>query len=73
MTKERFNAAPTFEEYLETVVKNRELWHGVHERVRLTEELVERARGIEGTWQLLALSEDWCGDETTIWMSWTPT
>lgn len=62
MTKERFNAATTFEEYLETVVKNRELWHGVHERVRLNEELVERARRIPGTWHLLALSEDWCGD-----------
>lgn len=62
MTKERFEAAATFEEYLETVHKNRELWHAVHERVRLSEEVLERARGLSGRWHLVALSEDWCGD-----------
>lgn len=62
MTQERFSTAATFEEYLETVVKNRELWHAVHERVRLSDEAIERAKSIPGTWHLLALSEDWCGD-----------
>lgn len=62
MTPERFSAAPTFEEYLETVDKNRDLWHGVHQRVRLTPEVIERARSLSGTWHLVALSEDWCGD-----------
>lgn len=59
---ERFEAAPTLEQYLVTVVKNRELWHGVHQRVRLPEDLLERARELPGGWNLLALSEDWCGD-----------
>lgn len=62
MTRERFDAAPTFEEYLETVVKNRELWHAVHERVRLPDTVYERAGAISGAWHLVALSEDWCGD-----------
>lgn len=60
--KERFERAPTFEEYLETVRKNRELWHDVYERIRLPEELVEDSRGVPGGWHLVALSEDWCGD-----------
>lgn len=59
---ERFERAPAFEAYLETVVKNRELWHDVYERVRLPEDLVDAARALDGTWHLLALSEDWCGD-----------
>jgi hypothetical protein len=62
LDRERFEAAPTFEEYLEGVDRNRELWHGVHERVRLPEELVEEARSLSGSWHLVAISEDWCGD-----------
>ena len=62
MTRERFEKAAVFEAYLETVVKNRELWHAVHERVRLPDELVEVARAVPGGWQIRALSEDWCGD-----------
>lgn len=62
MDRERYEAAPTFEEYLESVHKNRELWHGVHDHVGLPDELVDRARDIPGRWRLLALSEDWCGD-----------
>jgi hypothetical protein len=62
VNKERFENAPTFGQYLETVEKNRELWHGVHERVRLPEEVVSEARAVPGGWHLVALSEDWCGD-----------
>ncbi len=62
MDNERFGGAPTFSEYLATVEKNAELWHGVYERVRLPEDLVAEARAIPGTWRLVTLSEDWCGD-----------
>lgn len=44
------------------VDRNAELWRGVYDRVRLPPELVEAARSCPGTWRLLALSEDWCGD-----------
>lgn len=62
MNKERLENALTFGQYLDTVDKNRELWHGVHERVQLPEELVSDARALPGDWHLVALSEDWCGD-----------
>jgi hypothetical protein len=58
----RFDAAPTFEQYLEHVDRNRELWHAVYDRARVPEDLVTAARSISGTWHLVALSEDWCGD-----------
>jgi Thioredoxin len=62
LNKRRFEQALTFEGYLETVDKNRELWHGVHQRVRLPDEIVDEARSMPGGWHLVALSEDWCGD-----------
>lgn len=62
LNRERFEKALTFDEYLETVEKNRELWHAVRDRVRLPEDVVEDARRIPGGWHLAALSEDWCGD-----------
>ncbi len=62
MTPERFQSALTFEEYLETVVKNRELWHAVHQRVRLPDDVQDLIGGVPAGWHLVALSEDWCGD-----------
>lgn len=62
MNRERFEKAHTFEEYLEAVERNRELWHSVYERVRLPADVVEEARRLPGGWRLVALSEDWCGD-----------
>jgi len=62
VNRARFEQAPTFRRYLEQVEKNRELWHAVHERVRLPAEVVAEARLLPGGWHLAALSEDWCGD-----------
>jgi hypothetical protein len=62
LNSERFHAAPTFEDYLAGVEKNRDLWHGVYERVRLPDDLMAEAQSLSGPWHLLALSEDWCGD-----------
>jgi hypothetical protein len=58
----RYTAAPTFDEYLQSVERYVELWQGVYDHVRLPEDLVDMARQCPGTWRLLALSEDWCGD-----------
>lgn len=60
--RERFERAPTFPEYLETVDRNRDLWHAVYERARLPDDLVAEASRIPGGRHLVALSEDWCGD-----------
>jgi hypothetical protein len=62
LNEERFAQAPTFPDYLETVVKNRELWHAMWERAKVAPELVARARDVGRGLRLVALSEDWCGD-----------
>lgn len=62
MNRERFQAAATFEEYLEGVERNRDLWHEVYKRVQLPADLATEARALSGSWRLLALTEDWCGD-----------
>ncbi len=59
--RERYENAPSFEEYLESVEKNRELWHGLAERARVPDGAVDRAEAL-GPRRLLAISEDWCGD-----------
>jgi len=55
-------AAPTFEEYLATVERNKDLWHSIYERARVPEDLLEAAHRVSGEWRLVVLSEDWCGD-----------
>ena len=63
--RDRFESALTFPDYLETVQKNEELWRGVYQRVQLPAGAVTD-RTVPGTWHLLALSEDWCGDAVNI-------
>lgn len=62
VNRERFDSAPDFSGYLDLVVKNRDLWRGVWDRVRVPEDALKDARQIPGGWHLVALSEDWCGD-----------
>ena len=62
VNRQRFEDAPTFPEYLDTVEKNREMWHGVYKRVHLPEEVVAEVPRMPVGWHLVALSEDWCGD-----------
>ena len=64
--RDRFESALTFPDYLETVRRNEELWRGVYQRVRLPGGAVREGRSVPGTWHLLALSEDWCGDAVNI-------
>ena len=64
--RDRFGSALPFPGYLDTVRKNEALWRGVYERVRLPGGAVDEARRLPGTWRLLALSEDWCGDAVNI-------
>ena len=63
--RDRFESALTFPDYLETVQKNEELWRGVYQRVQLPAGAVTDGT-VPGTWHLLALSEDWCGDAVNI-------
>jgi hypothetical protein len=59
---ERYESALTFPAYLETVVRNAELWKGMYRTVAVDPGFADRLRSIPGSWRLLALSEDWCGD-----------
>ena len=58
----RWDAAPTFEEWLPTAQKNAELWAGVYKHAQVDDALVARATRAGGPWHLAVLSEDWCGD-----------
>ena len=62
MNKKRFEDASTFLQFLDSAKEHRDMWHAVYERTRLPEEVVDEATKTTGVWNLLALSEDWCGD-----------
>lgn len=64
--RDRYYEGETFEEYMESVEKNRELLRAIYDRVEVPEDATRRAREIGGTWYLLALSEDWCGDAVNL-------
>ena len=56
-----------WERYLKDEVhEHAELWQGVWERTRSPAEQLDRLGGIGGSWRLLVLSEDWCGDASNI-------
>ena len=62
----RYAAAPTFPQFLEAAVENRDLWKAVTDRAQAPETLVKRARALTRTRHLIALAEDWCGDAVNI-------
>jgi len=62
MTAARWASAPRFAEYLERVVKHAQLWRDTYRLVRVPEDAIARAAGLDGTWHLAVLVEDWCGD-----------
>jgi hypothetical protein len=47
---------------LGAVQKNAELWAAVWRRAEVAEEYLRRVEALGGSWHLLVLSEDWCGD-----------
>lgn len=60
---ERWQAAPTFAEWLPTAQMNADLWQAVYKLAQVPDEFVARAVArAGGAWHLLVLSEDWCGD-----------
>lgn len=62
MTRERYEAAPTLDEFVEGARTNAELWRSIHRRARAPEDLVARAAALPAGRHLLVLLEDWCGD-----------
>lgn len=58
----RWEQAESAEAYVARTVENHELWKMTFKRAALSEEDARRAAAIAGTWRVLVLAEDWCGD-----------
>ena len=58
----RYDAAPEFPAYLESVTQHAEVWQGMYRTAVIPPELVERMRANSHGMRLLILSEDWCSD-----------
>ena len=57
-----WDAGVTFEGFLPTAEKNEGLWRSGWTRTRIPDAIAERMRAVTGSWKLLVLSADWCGD-----------
>lgn len=64
--RERYLAGQDFAAMLASATKNAELWAAVWRRAEVPTELLERTAALGGTWHLLVLSADWCGDAVNI-------
>ncbi|HKJ02438.1 MAG TPA: thioredoxin family protein, partial [Longimicrobiales bacterium] len=62
MDLKRYEAAPTFDQYLDHVERRRDRWTGVYKGAQVPRNLAEAARISGGTWLMVALLEDWCDD-----------
>jgi hypothetical protein len=60
--RERYRQARTFTEFLEGVEANRQLWHQIYSRARIPREIEDAGLSLPGRWNLLVMTEDWCGD-----------
>lgn len=57
-----FAAGRTFDQFLESATENREMWLAMAARVRVDRDAAARMATVPGSWRLLALADDWCGD-----------
>jgi hypothetical protein len=60
--RERFEEALSFQEFLASIQDHTHPWREFYHRARVPNDLLERARELQGRWYFLVLSEDWCGD-----------
>lgn len=51
-----------FTDFLEDARSRKDQWHDHYGDGKVSEETLDRARAVTGTWRLLAIAEDWCGD-----------
>lgn len=64
--KYHFRRGASFNEFLDQTQENREIWHRIHRRAQVTEDILSLARKARGPLHLLALGEDWCMDSTNV-------
>ena len=58
----RYEAAPRFPAYLDSVVKHADLWQVMYRTATVSAESVERLLRVKGDVRFLVLAEDWCSD-----------
>ena len=57
-----YASAPEFPAWLPRAEKNADLWAAMWRRACVAQKFVDRVAALGGTWHLLVLSADWCGD-----------
>lgn len=61
-----WETARTFDEWLSGVRRYEALWQGIAARAFAGADLITRVEATPGSWRLLVLSEDWCGDAVNL-------
>lgn len=57
-----YERAYPFEGYLASVDTHAEFWRAVYRTATVAVDALDRLRQLDGSWRLLAISEDWCSD-----------
>jgi Thioredoxin len=57
-----FDRGQTFEEFVTAAKQRREGWLRLQSEATISPATLTRARAVGGTWQLLVVAADWCGD-----------
>lgn len=57
-----FEGGVTFQGFLDAARRRTDLWNRLADEGTVDDDLVARARAVGGTWHILAVAEDWCGD-----------
>jgi len=57
-----FEGGVPFATFLGDARRRKDQWDAHYAQGRVTEEQVARARAVPGSWRILAIAEDWCGD-----------
>lgn len=57
----------SWDRYLtDEIVEHRDLWEGVYRKSVTPEWVLEELETLGGHWNLIAISEDWCGDASNL-------
>jgi hypothetical protein len=60
--QEIYEQGVTFQDFLEQATRRKNLWTEHYVQGAVPEDILERARAVDGTWRILAIAEDWCSD-----------
>ena len=62
LDRKRFETGLDFADYLKTVTAHKEDWYKNYREFRLSEAEIKKLSAVQMKFNILALSEDWCGD-----------